>query len=135
MVATTGAQLLPHEAVRTLIAELLPMTTILTPNVPEAKLLAKDAGQSFEDIRSLEDLKQLAELIATLGPRYVLLKGGHLPLSREGIVANGDADRHVVVDVLYGKEEKRHWVYESEYIKSRNTHGTGCSLACKLNYA
>jgi len=129
MVATTGAQLLPHDAVQTLISELLPVTTILTPNISEAQLLAKEAGKSFNDIRSLDEMKKVAESIATLGPKYVLLKGGHLPLRKDGTVANGEADRHVVVNVLYG--EGQTWVFESDYSESRNTHGTGCSLACK----
>jgi len=129
MVATTGAQLLPHEAVQTLISELLPITTILTPNISEAQLLAKESGESFDDIRSLDEMKKVAEYIASLGPEYVLLKGGHLPLTKDGNVANGEADRHVVVNVMYGKGQT--WVFESEYIESRNTHGTGCSLACK----
>lgn len=128
MVATTGAQLLPHDAVQTLITELLPVTTILTPNISEAQLLAKEAGKPFNDIGSLDEMKKVAESIASLGPKYVLLKGGHLPLSKDGIVANGEADRHVVVNVLYG--EGQTWVFESDYIESRNTHGTGCSLAC-----
>jgi len=129
MVATTGAQLLPHDAVQTLISELLPVTTILTPNISEAQLLAKEAGKPFDDIGSLNEMKQVAESIASLGPKYVLLKGGHLPLSKDGTVANGEADRHVVVNVLHG--EGQTWVFESDYIESRNTHGTGCSLACK----
>ena len=130
MVATTGAQLLPDNAIETLVSELLPLTMILTPNLPEAQLLAKHAGTSFEDIRGIVDLQKLAEFISTLGPKYVLLKGGHLPLSKNRIVSSNDADKHVVVDVLYGEEES--WVFESEYIQSKNTHGTGCSLACML---
>jgi len=128
MVATTGAQLLPDNAIETLVSELLPLTTILTPNLPEAQLLAKHAGTPFEDIRGTADLQKLAEFISTLGPKYVLLKGGHLPLSKDRIVSSNDADKHVVVDVLYGEEQS--WVFESEYIQSKNTHGTGCSLAC-----
>ena len=131
MVATTGAQLLPDNAIETLVSELLPLTTILTPNLPEAQLLAKHAGTPFGDIRGIADLGKLAEFISTLGPKYVLLKGGHLPLSKDRIVSSNDADKHVVVDVLYGEEQS--WVFESEYIQSKNTHGTGCSLACMLS--
>jgi len=131
MVATTGAQLLPDNAIETLVSELLPLTTILAPNLPEAQLLAKHAGTPFENIRGIADLQKLAEFISTLGPKYVLLKGGHLPLSKDRIVSSNDADKHVVVDVLYGEEQS--WVFESEYIQSKNTHGTGCSLACMLS--
>jgi len=131
MVATTGAQLLPHDAVQTLISELLPVTTILTPNISEAQLLAKAAEKPYGDIRSLDDMKKVAKIIASLGPKYVLLKGGHLPLTTDGVIANGEADRDVIVNVLYGVDQT--WVFETEYLGSKNTHGTGCSLACKHN--
>lgn len=63
-----------------------------------------------------------------LGPKYVLLKGGHLPFTKENKASSSDADRHKVVDVLVGENESM--IVESDYIESRNTHGTGCSLAC-----
>jgi hydroxymethylpyrimidine kinase/phosphomethylpyrimidine kinase len=129
MVATTGARLLPHEAVQILISDLLPLTTVLTPNLPEAQLLAKEAGKPSTQLRDVDDLKKLAEFIATLGPKYVLLKGGHLPMSKDRIVTEDEAEKLVVLNVLYG--EGRSWVFESEYLKSNNTHGTGCSLACE----
>src|ERR1700761_5475686 len=81
MVSTTGAQLLPSTAVSVLVSQLLPLTTLLTPNVPEAELLVKQSGaKSDPSPSSLEDLVSLAEKVKALGPKNVLLKGGHLPL-------------------------------------------------------
>lgn len=130
MVSTSGAQLLPQDAVEILKDSILPHTTILTPNLPEAKLLLKTAGQNVEDPSTVEDLISMAKAIKALGPSHVLLKGGHLPLSRNKIVSSGEAEHHVVVDVLQTKDETV--ILESPYIQSRNTHGTGCSLACML---
>ncbi|KAK5287156.1 trifunctional hydroxymethylpyrimidine kinase/phosphomethylpyrimidine kinase/thiaminase [Cryomyces antarcticus] len=129
MVATSGAQLLPEKAVKVLLEKLLPMTTILTPNLPEAELLLKEAGLDLKKTESLDDLIKMAKAVQNLGPKYVLIKGGHLPLTRGGAVSVEEADRHVVVNVLYG--EGNTVIVENDYQKSRNTHGTGCCLACK----
>ncbi len=135
MVSTSGAQLLPDEAVCNLRIHLLPLTTILTPNIPEARLLLQNAGLEAPEIESVDDVVDIARLLQSLGPRFVLVKGGHLPLTKDGHVSREDADRHTVVDVLYsgdGQHDERTILYESNYQSSRNTHGTGCSLACKL---
>lgn len=130
MVATSGAQLLPLAAVRALVEELLPLTTILTPNIPEAQLLLSFAGVPANDIRTMDDLVAIAKAVQTLGPQYVLLKGGHLPLTRNRLVPTKDTEKQVVVDILYDGENTT--VFESDFIISKNTHGTGCSLACTL---
>lgn len=131
MVATSGAQLLPNEAVRNLLVNLLPLATILTPNIPEARLLFQKAGLQAPEINSLDDIVNIARAVQSLGPRYVLVKGGHLPLTKNGHVSKAEADRHVIVDVLYDGREAT--IYETKYLPSKNTHGTGCSLACKLS--
>ncbi|KAL2358697.1 Phosphomethylpyrimidine kinase-domain-containing protein [Cryomyces antarcticus] len=130
MVATSGAQLLPEKAVKVLLEKLLPMTTILTPNLPEAELLLKEAGLDLKKTESLDDLIKMAKAVQNLGPKYVLIKGGHLPLTRGGAVSVEEADRHVVVNVLYG--EGNTVIVENDYQKSRNTHGTGCCLASAI---
>lgn len=130
MVSTSGSQLLPHEAVRELREHLLPITTVLTPNVPEAKLILSNAGQPVIDPKSVEDLVNIAKAIQSLGPKYVLLKGGHLPFKKDGTVATEEKDRELMVDILYG--EGRATKIETGYQKSKNTHGTGCSLACEF---
>jgi len=129
MVSTSGSRLLPMEAIRELREDLLPHTTVLTPNVPEALLLLSDAGLSAEAPRNVNDLIRVAKAVHSLGPKFVLLKGGHLPLTRDGEETNKAADRVLMVDILYGEGVITR--IESAYQNSKNTHGTGCSLACK----
>ncbi|KAL5118041.1 trifunctional hydroxymethylpyrimidine kinase/phosphomethylpyrimidine kinase/thiaminase [Pleosporales sp. CAS-2024a] len=130
MVSTSGAQLLPEAAVSILIDRLLPLTTILTPNLPEAKLLLKIAGVDFEEPNNVDDMVDMAQKIQRLGPKWVLLKGGHLPLTRARLVSKEESEKDVVLNALVGATELT--LMESEYLKSNNTHGTGCSLACEL---
>lgn len=130
MVATSGAQLLPQDAVASLRELLLPLTTILTPNLPEARLLLQNAGLEAPAIHNVDDLKLLARQVKRLGPKYVLLKGGHLPLNKARHVPDEhDPVKHFVVDVLCGEESIE--VIKGDYFESKHTHGTGCSLACR----
>lgn len=128
MVATTGARLLPEAAVRTLCDVLLPRTYILTPNIEEAQLILKEAGKPVVQIQNVDGLTQLASRVRQLGPKYVLLKGGHAPLTTDRRRATKDDEKKLVVNVLAG-DDLLHCI-ESDYQRSRNTHGTGCSLAC-----
>lgn len=108
MIATGGAKLSDSGAVAALKRELLPLTYLLTPNIPEAEALT-GIGISNE-----ADMEQAARLLAAMGARNVLIKGGHSK--------GGEA-----VDLLFdGKEFIR---LISPRIDSTNTHGTGCSLA------
>lgn len=134
-VSTSGAQLLPNEAVRNLCNHLLPLTTMLTPNIPEAKLLLRTAGLEVPELDSIDDLVYVAKLLQNLGPKYILVKGGHLPLTKDGQVSREDVSRDTVIDVLYIADGKggSTILYETAYQASRNTHGTGCSLACKVS--
>ena len=133
MVATTGAELLPPEALRELRGRLLPRATVLTPNIPEARLLLADAGVGSllpEKLSGVADLEAAGRALLSLGPEWVLVKGGHAPLRRgDYAAARADAEREVVVDVLCGKDGCVR--IETDFQTSRNTHGTGCSLACE----
>ncbi len=131
MVATSGAHLLPNEAIHNLRTNLLPLTTILTPNIPEARLLLQNAGLEAPETNSLDDIVNIAKDVQSLGPRFVLVKGGHLPLTKDGHISKEEADRHTIVDILCDGREVI--IYQTDYIPSKNTHGTGCSLACKLS--
>jgi hydroxymethylpyrimidine/phosphomethylpyrimidine kinase len=128
MVSTSGSQLLPGEAVTTLIDNLLPLTTILTPNLPEAKLLLENAGVEVSDPTNVDEIVAMAHKLQGLGPRWVLLKGGHLPLTQGRVVSRSESEHEVVLNVLVGEGGLN--IMESKYLKSNNTHGTGCSLAC-----
>lgn len=130
MVSTSGSQLLPEKAVKELRTKLLPLTTVLTPNIPEAQLLIKDAGAQAPEPTDLPGLIALAKQIRSLGPRAVLLKGGHLPLTKDHKTASNPRDATTVVDVLVDGETTT--LFETEYLISKNTHGTGCSLASAI---
>lgn len=130
MVSTSGSQLLPENAVKTLIKDLLPLTTILTPNIPEAKLLLLTAGIQFNEPKVENDLARIAMAVQSLGPKYVLLKGGHLPFNKHGAVATNEAERAFVKNVLVSMDGASY--LNSAYLRSKNTHGTGCSLASAI---
>ena len=133
MVSTSGAQLLPMDAVRVLRTELLPRTTVLTPNLPEAKLLLSEADVDDLEIRGVADLERVAREVHALGPLWVLVKGGHVPFKSDLTIATSPEERRVVVDVLYGDGLAVH--IQSPYQDSPSTHGTGCTLACETNTA
>lgn len=112
MIAKGGTALLQDEAVEALRSLLLPLATVVMPNLPEACRLA---GLPLTD--RVEDMEAVARALHALGPQYVLLKGGHL--------CEGDA-----VDLLYdGREMLR---LASPRIATRHTHGTGCTLSAAL---
>ena len=132
MVSTSGSHLLHEDAIRVMREQLLPLATILTPNVPEAMLILSDAGIHAEAPTSVDDLVNIAKTVQSLGPEYVLLKGGHLPLRNSGVMASVESEKELVVDVLYGAGAFIR--IDSAYQTSKNTHGTGCSLACKSKH-
>lgn len=109
MVAKGGARLLDKGAHDALVLRLLPLASLLTPNVPEAEVLT---GMT---IKTTRDLERAADALLALGPSAVLMKGGHL---------EGDT----VVDLLRTADGAQH-VFEGPRIVSRSTHGTGCTLA------
>lgn len=130
MVSTSGAQLLPERAVRILCSDLLPVTTVLTPNIPEANLMLREAGVQTDEIKDLHGMKRLAAAVQALGPKYVLLKGGHLPLTSEYKVARTEDQKAIIANILFDGTSFN--VLEFPYQKTSNTHGTGCSLASAL---
>jgi hydroxymethylpyrimidine/phosphomethylpyrimidine kinase len=109
MVAKSGDALLQPDAVSALIEHLLPLATIITPNLPEAGVLLD--RQPPADVEAM--LTTAADLRA-LGPKAVLLKGGHL--------SEGDA-----VDIFDDGSEPKRLI--SRRVPTRNTHGTGCTLS------
>ncbi|XWS67951.1 hypothetical protein CRYUN_Cryun04dG0048700 [Craigia yunnanensis] len=110
MVSTSGDVLAGPSILSTVQGELLPMADIITPNLKEASALL-DGIQ----LETVDDMRSAARLLHNMGPKNVLVKGGDLPESSDA------------VDILYNG----HNFYElrSPRIKTRNTHGTGCSLA------
>ncbi|KAJ5333907.1 hypothetical protein MYU51_018297 [Penicillium brevicompactum] len=130
MVSTSGSQLLPEKAVKEVRTKLLPLTTILTPNIPEAQLLLKDAGAEASEPTNLDEMIELAKKICSLGPKAVLLKGGHLPLTKDYKICQDSKEATTVVDILF--DGKTATLFETDFLVTKNTHGTGCSLASAI---
>lgn len=109
------------------------MASIVTPNVPEAEILA---GQPKGSISTVEDMKACAKSIAKRGVKHVLLKGGHMPFDRAQM--NGHAGQNrpssgkIIVDVLYTASDDSYEVFKRDAIDSPNTHGTGCTLSAAI---
>ncbi len=111
MISKSQFPLLKTEAIQRLKTTLIPIATVITPNLHEAELLAQ------QDIRNLADAKAAAKVIAELGSDAVLVKGGHL------------LGKHAT-DVLYWQGE--YTFFEAERIDTKNTHGTGCTYAAAI---
>ena len=119
MIAKGGGRLLQEDAVAALVAELLPRAEIVTPNIPEAEILVDCR------IRTVEDMREAARRIRKLGPRVVVLKGGHLPAS--------GSDPESCVDVVSSSEAE--FDIAGPRIASSHTHGTGCTFAAAITAA
>ena len=110
MVAKSGDQLLQPEARAALADRILPLALLVTPNLPEAEVLAGIR------VAEPEDMEEAARRIHLMGPRYVLVKGGHL---------KGDA-----TDLLWnGRDFTR---FSTPRIDSQNTHGSGCTFSAAI---
>lgn len=114
MVATSGSKLIEDDAANVLIQKLMPLATVITPNLPEAEVL------SGLKIKSKDDCLKAAEAIAQKIPTAILIKGGHLTDTADDLLWE------------YGDI---HW-FKAQRVNNPNTHGTGCTLssaiACNL---
>ena len=134
MVSTSGSTLLPESATNAYLTHLLPHTTLLTPNLPEAKLLAKLTGNEYVgDDKSRQGRHSLVTSLAQATKRadgisehWVLLKGGHAPIEQNG--------KMVVIDMLTTDSGDEVVEFVSAFSESKNTHGTGCTLACTSHH-
>lgn len=112
MVAKSGDLLLLPDAVEAIRDVLTPMSTVITPNLPEAAVLL-----GLEKIESQEQMRTVLPDLLALGPQWVLLKGGHLPGKN-------------ILDILYGKDQSVD--LDGPRIETNNLHGTGCTLSAAL---
>jgi hydroxymethylpyrimidine/phosphomethylpyrimidine kinase len=110
MVSKSGAPLLQPDAIASLKKDLLPLATIVTPNIPEAEVLTN------RKISSPEDAQEAARRISTFGPSVVIIKGGHMEGPAVDLVF---ADGHFIP-------------MEGERIDTKNTHGTGCTYSAAI---
>jgi phosphomethylpyrimidine kinase len=113
MVATSGARLITDDATEILIKELLPRATLVTPNIPEAEVISGSGP-----ICTIDDMCGAAELIRSMGPRAVLVKGGHLPSTSQ-----------FITDVLIDGEGQ--WLIEGPRYPYK-VHGSGCTLSAAI---
>ena len=111
MVATSGAKLISDGAVEKLKTKLLPLAVLVTPNIPEAEILAE------MQIKSAAEMEKAAKAIAQKYGCSVLLKGGH---------STNDAN-----DFLFEKSGNSLW-FNGKRIENPNTHGTGCTLSSAI---
>ncbi|WP_461200743.1 bifunctional hydroxymethylpyrimidine kinase/phosphomethylpyrimidine kinase [Anoxybacillus sp. TBDG-1] len=111
MIAKGGAPLLKQEAVEALQRHLLPLAYVLTPNMPEAEVLAN------MQIETIEQRKEAAKKLHEMGVRYVVMKGGH-------------GEGNELIDILYDGEQFYEW--KSKRIDTKHTHGTGCTFAAAI---
>ncbi|TDY10304.1 UNVERIFIED_CONTAM: hydroxymethylpyrimidine/phosphomethylpyrimidine kinase [Lysinibacillus xylanilyticus] len=113
MVAKGGESLLQQEAIEALRNYLLPLATILTPNIPEAETL------SGRKINSLADIEEVAKVLLQMGGQCVIIKGGHLE------------DKCYATDYVFFKDGHS-FSMKSARIATKNTHGTGCTFSAAL---
>jgi len=112
MVSTGGNRLLEQNAVGQLVTKLLPMATVVTPNVAEAEVLVK------RTLRTPEEFQTAAKEICSMGPRTVVIKGGHLE----------DPDH--AIDLFY--DGTKFLRLKGARVPTRNTHGSGCTFAAAI---
>lgn len=110
MVATSGAHLLNDNAIDILISKLLPLATIITPNIPEAEVL------SNMSIKNKDDMEKAIYEIKKITPAAILIKGGHSINDSNDLLLYND-------ELIWFKGEK---------INNPNTHGTGCTLSSAI---
>lgn len=113
MVAQTGDQLIEEKTISTIKSQLLPQTTLLTPNIPEAVIL------SSQKIYDKTSMQQAAKTISEKHHVNTLIKGGHLRY--------GDA-----IDYLYLFKQKQFVTFKHTRINTENNHGTGCTLSSAI---
>lgn len=113
MVATSGGKFLEKDAVDSLKTELIPLSTIITPNIPEAEILSE------MKITSEDDMKKAALKLSCSGKISVMMKSGHMKSDK-------------IVDILYSAEEDKFIELRSKRIDTPNTHGTGCTFSAAI---
>jgi len=130
MRSTSGYDLIEDDALAALIAELMPLSRLVTPNIPEAERIT---GLKIKD----EDgMRSAARAIREMGARAVLVKGGHLREKAEGRRRKAESAKQVsesapsAVDVL--DDEGRVISFRGEWIETTGTHGTGCTLSAAI---
>jgi len=112
MISKSGHSLLKTSAIEALIKELIPLSLVITPNINEAKAITN------MEIENINDIKECAKIIKSLGAKCVVIKGGHKPFENK------------VIDIIYYNDEFIELVYP--FVRTKNTHGTGCTFSSAI---
>lgn len=107
-----GSSLLKDDAMKAFLSEIVPRALVITPNIAETKFLA---GM---EVKSVHDMEQATMKISQLGAKVVVVKGGHLPINKKAIDVVGI--------------DRRFEYLENDFIKTRNTHGIGCTFSAAI---
>jgi hydroxymethylpyrimidine/phosphomethylpyrimidine kinase len=111
MVAKGGHRLISNSSINYLRKKLLPYALLVTPNIPEAETLIQ------KKIKNIEDVIKAGKEILKFGPKFVLIKGGH-------------TNKSFIEDILISKNNIK--IFKNKKIKTKNTHGTGCTLSSAI---
>ena len=111
MVAKGGTKLVDNKSIKIIRQKLMKKVSLITPNIPEAEILSQ------MKIKNLNDMILVGRKLINIGAKNVLIKGGHLNSKK-------------VFDVFINKKEIK--IFKSEKIKTKNTHGTGCTLSSAI---
>ena len=111
MISKSGTKLINNNTIKILKSKLIKKVSLITPNIPEAEILTKTK------IKTVEDMIYAANILLKMGAKNVLIKGGHL-------------DSNIVRDIFFNKNEIS--IIKNRKINTKNTHGTGCTLASAI---
>ncbi|CCE88958.1 Piso0_001752 [Millerozyma farinosa CBS 7064] len=141
IVSTSGTELCDKEGVEAFSKHLIKKAFLITPNFTEAMVLKKNLtgeDKAAGEFKSLDDyIGFVVQLQKELGCASILVKGGHIPWnsSSDRPLAKGespDQTKCVIIDILYEGQNESVTVFESPYISSKDTHGTGCTLSSAI---
>ena len=111
MISKSGTKLINNNTIKILRSKLIKKVSLITPNIPEAEILTKTK------IKTVEDMIYAANILLKMGAKNVLIKGGHL-------------DSNIMRDIFFNKNEIS--IIKNRKINTKNTHGTGCTLASAI---
>ena len=126
MVSTSGCRLMQEDALEIFIEELLPLASLLTPNIPEAEILA---GRKIQNV---DDIRKAAASIIQLGCNNVLIKGGHFEGTEKMDYLFENKQHQEANKQEHADDIRETAIYQGATINTCNTHGTGCTLSSAI---